>query len=725
MTPTLKEALAACQRGAWAAAEQLCQSILNAEPRQFEALTLIGIIAARTGRTRDAADFLRLAVAANPNSASAHNNHGNVLRELKRFDEALQSYDRALSLDTRVAEVHNNRAVALQELGRFAAALDGYERALKLKPDYPEAWNNRGNTLRSLERCAEALESFERALEINPRYAEALNNRGVTLEELGRLEEALECFDRALEIKPGYAEAHNNRGTTLKRLARYEEALESIHRALRVSPASAPAHYNLGLTLHEMRRFADAIASYEHALAIRPEEPWLRGSLMHAKAQICDWSDLNSRVAELVADIERGTCAVRPFPVLARIDSAAIQRRAAEIWVNATNRSRHSLPPLARRARGPKIRIGYYSADYRNHATAYLAAELFERHDRGRFEVVAFSFGPEAHDEMHRRLAASFERFIDVRQRSDRQVAELSREMQIDIAVDLKGFTQDARTGIFWHRAAPIQVSYLGYPGTMGAPYIDYLIADAVLIPQEHRRHYAEKVVYLPGSYQVNDRRRRVAERDFSRAELGLPESSFVFCCFNSNYKIGPETFDGWMRILRQVDDSVLWLLADHEIAARNLRQEAQARGVPASRLIFAPRMPLAEHLARHHAADLFLDTVPCNAHTTASDALWTGLPVLTRIGESFAARVAASLLHAVGLPELIAASAERYEQIAIELAGNPSRLARIREKLTANRMTTLLFDSERFTRHLEAAYAAMYERYHQDLDREDIHVRG
>lgn len=238
-------------------------------------------------------------------------------------------------------------------------------------------------------------------------------------------------------------------------------------------------------------------------------------------------------------------------------------------------------------------------------------------------------------------------------------------------------------------------------------------------------RHYAEKVVYLPGSYQVNDRRRRVAERDFSRAELGLPESSFVFCCFNSNYKIGPETFDGWMRILRQVDNSVLWLLADHEIAARNLRQEAQARGVPASRLIFAPRMPLAEHLARHHAADLFLDTVPCNAHTTASDALWTGLPVLTRIGESFAARVAASLLHAVGLPELIAASAERYEQIAIELAGNPSRLARIREKLTANRMTTLLFDSERFTRHLEAAYAAMYERYHQDLDREDIHVRG
>jgi predicted O-linked N-acetylglucosamine transferase (SPINDLY family) len=359
--------------------------------------------------------------------------------------------------------------------------------------------------------------------------------------------------------------------------------------------------------------------------------------------------------------------------------------------------------------------VGYFSADFSNHATLHLLAGLFEHHDRVKFEVTAFSFGPESQDPMRRRLEAACE-FIDVRERPDREVALLARERQIDIAVDLKGFTQDCRPGIFALRAAPVQVSYLGYPGTLGAPYMDYLIADRVLIPPESAQFYSEKIVYLPDSYQVNDAARVIAERVFSRAELGLPAAGFVYCCFNNNYKITPATFDGWMRILRQVPGSVLWLLEDNAGAAGNLRAAAEARGVSAARLVFAPRLPVADHLARQRAGDLFLDTLPCNAHTTASDALWAGLPLLTCLGESFAGRVAGSLLAAVGLSELITGSQAEYEALAVGLARDPGRLAGIRTRLAAQRLTAPLFNTELTTRRLEAAYEALVERHRAGL---------
>jgi predicted O-linked N-acetylglucosamine transferase (SPINDLY family) len=350
-------------------------------------------------------------------------------------------------------------------------------------------------------------------------------------------------------------------------------------------------------------------------------------------------------------------------------------------------------------------------------------AELFERHDRDKFELVAFSFGPDANDGMRRRVLAAFDQFVDVRYRSDRDIALLARNMEIDIAVDLKGFTSDARVGIFAYRAAPLQVSYIGYPGTMAAGYIDYLIADRTLIPSTSQKHYSEKIAYLPNTYQVNDRKRAIAVKAFSREELDLPPAGFVFCCFNNNYKIAPATFDGWMRILKQVDGSVLWLLGDNPTAVHNLRKEAESRGVSAKRLIFAERMPMAEHLARHRAADLFIDTLPCNAHTTASDALWVGLPLITLMGESFASRVAASLLKAIGLPELVATSQEQYEALAIELAANAERLSQIRQKLERNRLIAPLFDTQLYTRHIEAGYTQMYERYHADLPPDHIIV--
>jgi predicted O-linked N-acetylglucosamine transferase (SPINDLY family) len=351
-------------------------------------------------------------------------------------------------------------------------------------------------------------------------------------------------------------------------------------------------------------------------------------------------------------------------------------------------------------------------------------AELFERHDKSKFELIAFSFGPETNDEMQIRVSQAFDHFINVASLSDLEVALLSRELGIDIAIDLKGVTQDYRLSIFSYRAAPIQVSYLGYPGTLGVDYIDYLIADKTLIPKQSQQHYSEKIVYLPNSYQVNDRHRAIAPTQFTKQELGLPEDAFVFCCFNNNFKITPDIFDSWIRILKAVDSSVLWLLQDNPTVALNLQKEAAQRGLDPARLVFAGRMDLPEHLARHNAADLFLDTTPCNAHTTASDALWAGLPLLTCMGETFASRVAASLLNAIGLPELVTETQADYEALAIDLAKTPAKLKALKEKLERNRLTTPLFDSELFTKHLEASYMQMYERYQADMKPEHIEVR-
>ena len=443
--------------------------------------------------------------------------------------------------------------------------------------------------------------------------------------------------------------------------------------------------------------------------------------------QMAEWTGFNGHCQYLVSRLEFGEAVTNPFAFLGLVDHPLAHLKASLVWANHWHRSTvrlgSSIDVTEKKSLEPKTRIGYYSADFHNHATAYLMAELFEAHDREKFELVAFSFGPDKQDEMRQRVQAAFDRFIDVRQMSDLEVAQLSRELGIDIAVDLKGYTQDSRPGIFVQRAAPVQVNYLGYPGTMAMEAMDYIIGDPMVIPEGAEPYYSEKIVRLPHSYQVNDAKRRISDKNYSKAELGLPEEGFVYCCFNNTYKITPETFDSWMRILKQVQGSVLWLLKDNEEAMNNLRREAQARGVEGSRLVFAPRMELAEHLARHRAADLFLDTLPYNAHTTASDALWAGLPVLTRLGQAFAGRVAASLLRAVVLEELITQDANTYEALAVELANNPQKLQQIKNKLEQNKTGAPLFDAKLFARHLEAAYEKMHERSVKGLPPEHISV--
>ncbi|MHB8814746.1 MAG: tetratricopeptide repeat protein [Steroidobacteraceae bacterium] len=696
---------------------------LRLRPDYVEVLFNRGATLQALGRADEAAESFSSALALRPGLAEAHYCRGNALYEIGRFEPALQDYEQALRVRPDHAEAHNNLGVTLLRLERFEDAQRSFERALRLAPGHAGAHYNRGLALQKLRRREEALQHYESAVRLHSDYPEAFHQRANLLMELGQLTAALASYDRAVALRPRNAEHHIGRGNALQRLGRLEPALESYDRALRIEPENGDCHFHRGNALRHAYRFAEALQSYTAAYRLRPEQPWLLGVWLHARMQMCAWDGVEADVAELVSRIERGMQATPPFSLLGLVDSDTLQRRAAQIWVEAGRGKESLLPAFPRRSRRSRIRVGYFSAEFHEHATAFLAAQLFERHDHGRFELIAFSFGPDQNDDMRARLRAAFDTFLDVRSRSDAEIAQLAREREIDIAVDLKGYTQQGREGIFAHRAAPIQVSYLGYPGTSGGPHMDYLIADRALIPAESREGYSERIVYLPDSYQPNDRSRKIADVELSRRDLGLPDGAFVFCSFNGAYKITPRIFDVWIRVLQAVPASVLWLLAADDGVQANLRREADARGLDERRLIFAPPMAPPAHLARLRAADLFLDTLPCNAHTTASDALWAGLPVLTRAGKSFAARVGASLLGAAGLPELVTTSAEEYEALAIELASRPERLAELRERLRRNRMTAPLFDIDAYTRHLEAAYTQVYERYYAQLPPDDIHI--
>ena len=633
---------------------------------------------------------------------------------------------KAIILDNfELAKKYFFKGLDCLERGFFEEAEDNFLESLRLVPDRVSTLTNLSATQIKLKKLAEAKIASEKAVALDIHNAEAYLNLGLIAKEENCLALAIEHFSKALDINPDIEKGFLNKGAVLKELKRYDEALAAYEKALAINPDYAEAWSNKGVTLHELKRYDEAIAHYERALSLQSDLEWIYGDLIHAKMKICSWSDLLEYSENIARKVLANEQITSPFPMLSLIDDSLLHKRSSEIYTRTKYPFNPALGPLLKRPKSQQIRIGYFSADFHNHATGHLMAELFELHDKSQFELVGLSFGPIVNDEMRQRLEKSFDQFVEVGRKSDVEVAKLSRDLNIDIAVDLKGFTQDARTGIFAHRAAPIQVNYLGYPGTLGADYMDYIIADRTLIPLESQSCYLEKVVYLPNSYQVNDRKRLISDRQFTRQELGLPENGFIFCCFNNNYKILPATFEGWMRILKAVEGSVLWLFQDNAWAVDNLKKEAEKQGIVADRLVFAKRLPLPEHLARHHQADLFLDTFPCNAHTTTSDALWAGLPVLTLMGQSFASRVAASLLNAVGLSELITSNQEEYESLAIELAMNPNKLADIKLKLANNRMTTPLFDTLCFTKNIEAAYIKMMERYQKGLAPYHIYIKG
>jgi protein O-GlcNAc transferase len=702
------------------------------------------------------------AIALDPGYAHAFLNRGFVLERLHQWDAALASYERAISIDPGDALAHFNRAAVLRVLERREEALASYAQAIAAKPSYFEAYCNRGFLLTEMERWDEALASHDKCIEINPGFGPAHCGRGTVLQQRKEWDAALASYERAIDINPGHAVAHGNRGSVLTELKLWSAARSSLERAITLDPDLAEAHGSLALLLAavgfpdaslecfdraialkpdlghtylnranllvQMKRFLPAIASYDRGIALKADARFVPGMHRYAKMNLCDWSDLSADMQRLATGIEAGEMMSPPLPMLALVDSAPLHHKTAQIWVRELYPARTVLPQISRRMRPQKIRIGYFSGDLYQHPVAVLMAELFEVHDRSKFEVYAFSYCPDSQDNMRKRLKSAFDRFIDVHGKSDQEIALLAREMDIDIAVDLGGHSGSSRTGIFALRAAPLQVHYLGYPGTMGAEYMDYVIADSTIVPLADQKHYSEKILYLP-SFQANDSKRRIADRIFSREELALPPTGFVFCCFNANYKITPTTFSAWMRILARAPGSVLYLYAENEAVVTNLRREAQNRGIDAGRLIFADKLltdklPHPEYLARYRVADLFLDTLPYNAGATASDALRVGVPVLTCLGEAFAGRMAASLLTAIGMPELITRTQQQYEELAVALATDPQRLAAIKRKLEANRSTTLLFDTRRFAEHLETGYAKILERYHAGLAPEHTEVQ-
>ena len=600
----------------------------------------------------------------------------------------------------------------------YQAAESALRASLDGVPDRISTMTNLSFVLIRLQKYADAERLIDIILSRDPTAAEAWLNRGLIARDCKRdLIKALEYFETAVKIRPDYAEAHLNLASVLTDLKRYDAALDSYDRAVDSNPGLADIYYNRAATLRDMREYRAAIENYDKVFEIEPTYEFLFGSRLHTKMQICDWTDFDAQLSLMALGIERGEKHANPFQMLGLTVDAALQRKAASIWANEKHIESVERVAISPRSRGDRIRIGYFSADFRDHPVAYLIAEMLELHDKSKFEILGLPYGPKSSGAMRNRLFAAFDKIIGIELLSDADAARLAREHDLDIAVDLTGYTQYGRMGIFAHRAAPVQVSYLGYAGTSATSYLDYIIADETIIPEASRRHYSEKIAYLPDCYQPNDRKRAISDRTYSREELGLPETGFVFCCFNNSYKITRAVFEIWMRILAQVSGSVIWFREDNKWVVDNLRNEARRHSIDPDRLVFAKRVPsLDDHLARYRTADLFLDTIPFNAHTTASDALWAGVPLVTCCGEALASRVAASLLKAIGLEDLVAQDLAAYQTLAVSLARDPERLRGIRLKLAQSRDSAPLFDSPTFTKYIEDAYIQMHQRNHAGL---------
>lgn len=624
---------------------------------------------------------------------------------------AIDTYRRCLSLSPHSPEIHNNLGTALDRAGRLAEAVECFRRAHLLDPGYVRPLVNLGRVLRLQGKLSEALASLERARTLSPDSPTALTNLGFVLTDLGRRSQAIQHLSRAIALDGSLAAAHHGLGRALLDSGDASAAADSLQRALTLKPALLEAYLPLAISLTVLQRLPDALAVLERMLERRPDDPEALAEHLNCSLRMCDWERLEADLGRL-RNAPGGTARMAPFVLMGICDAPEELLEAARTRAEAVARDRTPLSGSGKRTH-TKMRVAYVSGDFHTHATSFLVAELLELHDRSEFEVFGVSFGPDDRSPLRRRVLGAFDECLEARGKSDAEIAVWLREHEIDIAVDLKGYTAFARPGIFAHRPAPLQVSYLGYPGTLAAPFIDYIIADAFVIPEAEQSFYTEKIAYLPDSYQPNDRRRQVAERAPARADAGLPENGFVFCCFSNNWKITAPVFEIWMRLLGRVPRGVLWLLEDNPWAAESLRRRAGRLGIASERLVFCSRARSEDHLARHRLADLFLDTFPYNAHTTASDALWAGLPLLTRCGRTFASRVAGSLLGAAGLSELITTSPEEYERVALDLALHPGRLRPLRERL-CDRESLPLFDTPSFCRNLEAVYRRMWGLHEQ-----------
>jgi protein O-GlcNAc transferase len=679
------------QVGNFAQAEQLYRLIIQSVPSHAGAYANLAHVCAAQKKLAEAEDGFRQVTLLHPQDADAHNNLGNAQSEQGKLEEAAVSYRHALALRPSFAAAHYNLGNTLKQQGKLDEAAASYRRALQLKPDYDMSHVNLGNILLAKHDLTQAVRHYELALRLNPRNFQAQTNLGVAKSRLGRLEEAVACHRLALKLCPNHSEVY----------------------------------LNLGAALGEQKKLPEAVACFRRALQINPNYLAALAELVLKMQVMCLWKDLEAFSRKLIQAIENTsprsvTDAVPPLTMLLLPLSTtpSQQLQCARNWANLRlkNSAIDMYTPSSALHAGhrisDRITVGYLSGDFHEHAVSYLTRELFEKHDRRQFRVFGYSYNSDDRSPVRLCLEKAFDRFSDLRDVCFARAAQSIIADEVDILVDLTGYTGHSRSQIMAHRPAPVQVSFVGYPGTMGASFIDYILVDDFVVPPEQQLNYSERLVHLPGCYLPYDSTRQIASHTPSRAECGLRESGFIFCCFNSSFKITPEMFEVWMRLLKAIPDSVLWLLEFNGFAPKNLREEAKSHGVSAERLIFAPHLPQPLHLARYRLADLFLDTTPYGAHTTAADALWVGCPVLTIVGDAFPSRVAGSLLRTLGLPELITSSFTEYEALALRLAQQPCLLSNLRTRLNVKRTESSLFDGARFARKLEQAYSTMWRTY-------------
>ena len=648
-----------------------------------------------------------------PNSIVIWSFLGGAHQGLGQATEAAKAFRRVTELNPQYSEAHNNLGIALQQLGKSEESVKSFQKALSLKPDYSQAYYNMGIALKEMGKLNLAIGAYQKSLSLDPTNWEAYGNMGLAFKDNGDWTEAVAAYEAALAINPNDADLSSNMGNALKDQGKLEEAIEAYNKSLSLKPDCAEAYNNMGNALKDQGKLEEAIEAYNKALSIKPDYAEALSQAYWVGALMSDWKYISTIKHRIQFEQLTGITSVYGLLALADEPTMHLEKVRDHAMKKYSCTPKCKIKPFQKSKR---IKLGYFSSYFRQHPVSILSAQMLELHNKEQFETFAFHYGPDNNDKYNLRIQESFCNFINVSNLSDKDIAELACEKGIDIAIELNGYMHDGRMGILAHRPAPIQINYLAYPGTMGADFYDYIVGDHVVIPKVQRNNYSEKIIYLPNCYMPQDNTRQSSEKLLNRTDCGLPVTGFVFCCFNNSFKISSNEFDIWIRLLKSVEGSIIWLLKTNKWAEENLRSEAEKRGITPSRLVFADKLPLNEHLQRIKHADLFLDTFNFNAHTTASDALWVGLPVVTKIGQGFAARVAGSLLTSIELPELITTSEEEYEALALSLATDPEKLAEIKGKLEHNRNTAPLFDTKTYTKNLERAYTHAYQRYTDGL---------
>ena len=620
-------------------------------------------------------------------------------------------------------DLHNIYAVILFQLKRYDDAISQWQKAIKLKPDYHFGYNNLGNAFLLKNDLNQALLNYEEAIKINPNYFEAIYNKANIFLKLKDFSNALKYYDKVLSLKNDYFSAHQGKAIVYKKIEKFDEAINQWEKVISLNPDNENAYVQKGDILFDKNMLKDALNDYEKAYSINPNKPFLLGSIIYTKTRMCEWEGLDKIITEFKSKIEKNTKVSPPYTALTIFDDPSIHLKISKIWSNEHRKiDDNKIKKIEKKNK--KIKVGYFSADFRTHAMGHLMVKMLELHNREDFEIYGFYFGPKIKesDFLAKRIKNSFDKFFDITLKDDLEVANLSKELGLDIAIDFMCFTGNHnRFGIFTQRCAPIQINFLGYPGTSGSKFLDYIILDDKLICEDNKKFFSESLIVLPDTYQPNEDKKEIDNKVLTKDKLGLPKSNFVFSCFNSHQKIMPNIFEVWMNILKKKNDSVLWLLKDNDISEKNLKMQAENNNVNPERLIFADHLPLDQHLSRLRLADLVLDTFPYNAHTTCSDSLRMGVPVLTLKGKSFASRVATSLLTSMSLSELVTEKLNDYEEMALKISNNPEMLDQLKDKILRNRENSNVFKPQIFTNNIEKSYKKVYQNFIDGFSPQDF----